>query len=79
MQGYNAGVDFAGIFLAWLDEIAGCIIVESVVSGHRVSLFIPNREEIRQIAISVTTAFAFSYSGSCYAWDLSGGKQVVES
>lgn len=73
-----AGIDFAGSILAWRDPQVGCIILECVVSGRSISLFTPPREEISQIAISDTTLVALSVSGSCYAWDLSGGIQEVE-
>lgn len=78
-QEYNLPeVDFAGSILAWTVLEAGCIMLKCVVSGLSVSLFAPPREILRHIAISDTTIVAFSDSGRCYAWDVSGGIQGME-
>ena len=71
-------IAFAGSTLTWTDRQVGCIQLRCLVSGQRVSLFVPLQEEIRQIAISDTTVVATTRSGRCCAWDLSDGIQDLE-
>lgn len=70
-------IDFAGSILAWAYQRTGFIQLKCLVSGQRVSLFTPTREEVGQIAISEKTIVAMTLSGNCCAWDLSMGIRTV--